>query len=85
MSAGSRKDLRFRTTTIALCVAVLFASSASANSSNISKSRLKQCSQQAETLEALAQRLDVHPGGLAGTVSRYNRDCAAGVGTCGRS
>lgn len=57
MSAGSRKDLRFRTTTMALCVAVGVASSASANSSNISKSRLKQFSQQAETLDRMgAQR-----------------------------
>lgn len=57
MSAGSRKDQRFRVTTIALCVAVGIGSSASANSSNISKSRLKQFSQQAQTLDKMgAQR-----------------------------
>jgi fumarate reductase flavoprotein subunit len=35
----------------------------------------------ADTLEALAKRAGIAPGGLAATVTRYNGDCAAGRDT----
>ncbi|MDH3643549.1 MAG: FAD-binding protein, partial [Gammaproteobacteria bacterium] len=35
----------------------------------------------ADTLEALARKVEVNPAGLAGTVERYNADCERGEDT----